>query len=109
MASGELTPSDRSLIGRIAINKRWWNTPPAERTKVTAPGRAAFEARFAKQVDPNNELEPDERAKLIANARAEYFSRLALQASKARRAKAAERRRRAPRRDDADPESEPDQ
>jgi hypothetical protein len=48
---------------------------------TTANGRAAFLARFEREVDPDGRLDPEERRA--------YFTRLALASAKARRVKRA--------------------
>jgi hypothetical protein len=72
----------RRLRSSIAANERWSRV--ADRSAATAPGRAAFMARFERQVDPDNKLSPDERAKRAQNAMKAYFSSLALKSAKAR-------------------------
>lgn len=81
--SDDLTPGERSLRASIAANVGW--SECKDRSARTRPGRAAFLARFEKEVDPSNELPPEERAKRAANARSAYFKRLALKSAKARR------------------------
>jgi hypothetical protein len=44
--------------------------------------------KFEREVDPNNELTPDERAKRAEFARKAYFTRLALASVKARQRRA---------------------
>ncbi|MFB9926040.1 hypothetical protein ACFORO_12325 [Amycolatopsis halotolerans] len=74
-----LTPEQRSLRASIAANARH-----AAGGTDTAPARAAFEARFERQVDPDGVLPPEERARRAANARKAYFGTLALKSSIAR-------------------------
>lgn len=50
--------------------------------------RRAFNERFERLVDPENSLEPAERARRAASARKAYFTRLALASSRARQARA---------------------
>jgi hypothetical protein len=57
--------------------------------RTSAPGRAAFLARFERQVDPDGHLDPQERARRAELARRAYFARLSLAAAKARRARRA--------------------
>jgi len=57
--------------------------------QTSAPGRAAFRARFEREVDPDGRLDPQERARRAEQARRAYFARLSLSAAKARRAKQA--------------------
>lgn len=78
-----LTPSERSLRGQIAAHTSWAKTP--DRAARTAAARKAALDRFEREVDPENELLPAERAIRAENARKAYFARLALQSAKARR------------------------
>ncbi len=54
-------------------------------TAHTAPARKAFLDRFEREVDPDGELEPAERARRAGHARKAYFIGLALKSAKARR------------------------
>lgn len=76
-------PTQRYLSASIAANTRWAHEP--DRARATSAGRAAFDKRFADQVDPERELSDRERARRIANARAAYFQRLALKSAASRR------------------------
>lgn len=80
-----MTPAERSLRARTAVHTSWANT--SDRRKRTSKGTAAFLARFERQVDPNNELEPAERARRAESAKKAYMSGLALKAAKAKRNK----------------------
>ena len=75
---------EASLRGRIAANERWAHT--SDRTAATVPGRAGLEARFEREVDPNRELDPAERARRVDAKRKAYFERLALLSVRSRRA-----------------------
>lgn len=76
--------SDRSTLGRIGA----YTMHATHDTKVvSAPGRAAAEARFEKQVDPEGVLEPAERARRAEMARKAHFSRMGLASAQARRRK----------------------
>lgn len=81
-----LTPTERSLRGQIAAHESWANTP--DRTARTANARRAMLDKFDRQVDPNNELTPVERARRAQSARKAYFARLALKSARARRRRA---------------------
>lgn len=83
MFDPEESAAERSLRGRMAVQKSWANT--ADRQKRTRPGRAKFEARFEAQVDPDGKLSPAERRQRAAAARAAYFAELALKSARARR------------------------
>jgi hypothetical protein len=54
---------------------------------TTARARAAFWARFEREVDPEDALDPEERRRRAEHARSAYYARLALASAKARRAK----------------------
>jgi hypothetical protein len=56
---------------------------------TTTNGRAAFLARFEREVDPEGRLDPEERSRRAEQARRAYFTRLALASAKARRGKRA--------------------
>jgi hypothetical protein len=77
----------RVQIGRIGAYESWKRTE--DRSARTAPGRKAMLDRFEREVDPNNELTQQERAKRAEFARKAYFARLALRSAQARRAKRA--------------------
>src|SRR4029450_593623 len=78
--------AERSLRARIAAYALHAQRDPRE---TTANGRAAFLARFDREVDPRGLLEPEERRRRAEQARRAYFTRLALAPAKARRAKRA--------------------
>lgn len=75
--------NNRSLIASIASHESWARTP--DRAARTAPARAAMEAKFEREVDPDNVLPPDVRAKMAENARSAHYKRLALKSAKARK------------------------
>lgn len=76
----ELTPEQRVFRARLAAH-----TMHAQGKTNTAPARAKFLDRFEHEVDPNGELDPDERARRAGHARKAYFARLALKSAEARR------------------------
>src|SRR5512132_21725 len=76
--------AERSLRARPAAHALHAQRDPRE---TTANGRAAFLARFEREVDPEGLLEPDERRRRAEQARRAYFARLSLAAVKARQAK----------------------
>ena len=69
--------SERSLVGKIAAETSWANTP--DRTARTAPARAALEAKFLAEADGD-----PVRADHLRKA---HFARLALRSVQARRAR----------------------
>ena len=85
----DTTPEDKVLAGRAAAYKSWAHTP--DRSARTAPARRAMLEKFEREVDPNNELTPAERAKRAEYARKAHFTELALRSAQARRRRAASR------------------
>lgn len=79
----ELTPAQRVLRARMAAHTSWAHT--ADRAARTRPGTDAFALRFEREVDPDELLEPAERALRAESAKRAYFQRLALASSRARR------------------------
>jgi hypothetical protein len=73
----------RVQIGRVGAYESWARTK--DRSARTAPGRKAMLDKFEREVDPNNELTPQERAKRAVFARKAYFARLVLKSAQARR------------------------
>jgi hypothetical protein len=86
MQVDDASPSELSLRARLAAHMLHARRDPRE---TTANGRAAFLARFEREVDPTGELDPSERRRRAEQARRAYFIRLSLAALKARRAKRA--------------------
>lgn len=79
-----LTPEQLSLRGRMGAYAH-----AAQGKTNTGPARAAFMARFERQVDPHGELSEAERAKRAEAAFKAHMAGLALASSKARAAKKA--------------------
>jgi hypothetical protein len=79
-----LSPAERSLRARLAA---YAMHAQHDARRTSANGRAAFLARFEREVDPDGRLDPEERARRAEQARRAYFARLSLAAAKARRAK----------------------
>lgn len=78
-----LSSAERRLHGQIGAFRSWAKTP--DRSARTLPARMASLARFERQVDPDNQLAPAERAKRAEFARKAYFAELALKSAQARR------------------------
>ena len=70
-----LTPSERSLVGKIGAHASWANTP--DRAARTQPARDGLDAKFLKLADGD----PVRALSL----RKEHFHRLALKSALARR------------------------
>jgi hypothetical protein len=86
----DLTPAQRVLRARLAAHASWAKT--ADRTARTKPAADAFMARFEREVDPDNLLEPAERLRRAESAKKAYFQRLALASSRARGGRKAKRK-----------------
>jgi hypothetical protein len=85
-----VSENEASERARIAASERWAHT--SDRRAATAPARAALNARFEAEVDPDGTLDPAERAQRVRNLRVAYYTRLA-RLSAASRRKAAQARR----------------
>ena len=83
-----LSPAERSLRARLAA---YAMHARHDARRTSANGRAAFLARFEREVDPDGRLDPEERRRRAEHARSAYFARLALASVAARRAKRASR------------------
>jgi hypothetical protein len=86
----DLTPEERTLRARMAVQKSWANT--ADPSSRTAKARAAAAGRFEKQA---REMHPnaDEAtvARVAEHLRQAHFTELAFKSAKARRMKAAKK------------------
>jgi hypothetical protein len=80
--SSELTPAERSLRARAAAYRLHSLYDSRE---LTANARAAFQDRFARQVDPDGVLPEAERQRRAECARKAYYIALAAKSAKARR------------------------
>ncbi len=78
-----MSEGERKLRAAAASNSYWSSCD--DRAAHTAPGRKAFAEKFERQVDPDNKLTPEERARRAEHARKAYFAKLALKSAKARR------------------------
>jgi hypothetical protein len=86
MAKERLRPSPaemaiRGRIGAFSLHAR------QDARVTTEPARRAFMDRFAREVDPDGVLPPDERERRAQAAKRRYFTALALRSSR-RRARA---------------------
>jgi len=81
-----MSPAERTLRARLAAHSMH---AQHDARQTTAAARAAFLARFEAEVDPDGTLPPEERRRRAEHARSAHFTRLALAAAKARRAKRA--------------------
>jgi hypothetical protein len=66
------SPAERSLRARLAA---YAMHAQRDSRQTSAPGRAAFLARFEREVDPDGTLDPAERQRRAAQARSAYFTR----------------------------------
>jgi hypothetical protein len=82
MSAREPTPAERSLWARAAAYRLHSLYDSRE---LTANARAAFQDRFAQQVDPDRILPEEERQRRAECARRAYFAALAAKSVRARR------------------------
>ncbi len=80
----EYDPDEMSRRGRIGAHRLHALYDSRE---LTAPGRAAFLAKFEREVDPAGALPEEERRRRAAHARKAHFARLARLSALARRNK----------------------
>ena len=78
----EFDPEEMSRRGRIGAHRLHALYDSKELTK---PARAAFLARFEREVDPTGKLPEEERRRRAEHARKAHFSRLARLSANARR------------------------
>lgn len=82
-------PSERALAGRIGGYRR---AAMYDSREMTAAARRGFDARFEREVDPDNVLPPAERARRAEAARKAYFAALAHRSATVRKKRAARKR-----------------
>jgi hypothetical protein len=75
-----LSPTERTLRARLAA----YSLHARGGTNV-GPARAAYDARWAKLVDPEGLLAPDERERRAEHARKAHFTKMAFESAKSRR------------------------
>ena len=78
-----MRPNERVMRARLAAHTRW--AQESDPAAATAKARQAFMDRFEREVDPNGDLDPAERARRGESARKAHFTRLALKSAQARR------------------------
>ncbi len=78
-----MEPNERVLRARLAAHTRW--SLEADPAAATAKARQAFMDSFERDVDPEGEMAPAERARRAESARKAHFTRLALKSAQARR------------------------
>jgi hypothetical protein len=84
-----ISPDERSLRGRIgayALHSKY------DSREITRAARAAYLAKWTREVDPEGVLPEDERDRRAVNALKAHMARLALKSAQARRARKAGRR-----------------
>ena len=80
-------PERRRLAATIASNT--YLARVTDRASMTAAARSARLKQFEDEVDPRRELDPDERARRVANLRRAHLAKAALASVKARAARKA--------------------
>jgi hypothetical protein len=77
-----VTPEQRTLRARIAAHVQW--SKESDPTARTSKARKAFLDRFEREVDPDETMDPGERARRADHLRRAYFARLALASARSR-------------------------
>ena len=80
----EIDPAEMSRRGRIGAHRLHALYDSKE---LTAPARAAFLAKFEREVDPAGALPDEERRRRAEHARKAHFARLARLSANARRSR----------------------
>lgn len=81
------TPTERRMAAQIANAVRWSRQSQSDRKVATAPARRGLEAKWAKEIDPDGTMSPEELELRIESARKAHMLRMSLASAKARRAK----------------------
>jgi hypothetical protein len=79
-------PETRRLIAQIGANTAHSRNSGRD---MTAGARAANDAKWDREVDPDGTLDPAERARRAAHARKAHMHRLALKSAQVRKARKA--------------------
>jgi hypothetical protein len=72
----------KSLPRQIAANTRWSKEDPTRQGEIL---RAGLDAKFLREVDPDQQLPEAERQRRAECARRAFYQRLALKSAEARR------------------------
>lgn len=76
-----------SAQARMGVHKSWAQTE--DRAARTAPARAARQAKFEQQVDPDGRLTPQERSIRADHARKAHYTAMSIRSAQVRRARKA--------------------
>ncbi len=85
-----LSANERVMRAQIAASTRWAKEP--DRAAATVPAREGLRAKFAREVDPEGVLPPEELEYRVNQLYKAHMTRMSLKAAQARREKAAARR-----------------
>lgn len=85
MSANRLSRAQRSLTGRIGAAVSWANE--TDRTRRTDAARAAADARFEKQADPDGVMSPASRRAKAEQLRREFYARIQLRSAQVRAAR----------------------
>lgn len=77
------TPAERAMHSRAASHHRW--SLEGDRAAATSKARAGLTAKFEREVDPDNRLDPIERAKRVESRRKAFYADLTRRSLAARR------------------------
>lgn len=83
-----MTPAQRKLRAQMGAHALWAKTP--DRAAVSAPGRAAADARFEKQIREQFPALPDDEVyKRALSLRSAFYASIQLKSARARSERAA--------------------
>ncbi len=83
-ASKHLTPEQRSIRARLAAHARWAKASPDDARATGEAAQRGLIERFAREIDPDGLLDPEDRYRRAKHARNAHMARLALKSSQAR-------------------------
>lgn len=86
-----IDPTQRSLVNRANIYRRWSRADAEDRRAATAPARSGFRTRFEREIDPDGTLPPEERARRTNAAIRAHMLTLSARARASRLQRRAER------------------
>lgn len=85
MSANRLSHAERVLAGRKGAQQSWGET--TDRTARTEKARAAADARFERQADPDGVLPAEERKKRAKALRAAFYADMQLRSMRSQRAR----------------------
>ncbi len=85
--SSALTPAERRLRAQLAAHTRWAKADPDAGRRQGETAQRGLIERFAREIDPDGALDPEERYRRAKHARDAHMAKMALASAKARRSR----------------------